>query len=413
VSLPDSIATPKGYVNKGLAFAYVVDRFGNKPVATLVELPNIDSKAPSVSASGNEITFTENGGSGFKELKFYQYAHSGGTSFLEEYMEEVEKRTVLTPGQATLNLTFTGIVDGSNRIVAYAKDNAGNPVQMTVTVTPENGTRSANLTIRVVDAFNTAPAQLSEPAAQAFGTQALTLAENGAYNVELNGGAQQQLFVLPEGIAAVAEPVFNGDRMRLRVLTSLEVEALSVKDLSTGSATTYRPGSTGVTVAEDAEGNALFWTIETAALYGDLLISAKIAGEWVEAPAMLPASELPPGGSGSGDDGGMGGQSGDAEATGTDPTETETGTGDAAPVTDDPALPPVTPPTEPADVEPTAPTAEEPAPAADASENEAPQQGAQVPQETAAPAAASAQSTFKSLLEKLLKLLKSLFGVWG
>jgi hypothetical protein len=191
------------------------------------------------------------------------------------------------------------------------------------------------------------------------------------YAIEVNEGVEEA-YVPQSGVLAVAEPTTVNGKLRLKVLTLGSVESLMVKSTSSGQAVTYKP-SNAVSVTEGLAGTKI-WTLEGDFAPGNVLIAAKIDGDWGETAELVPVPALPV----------------EAPADGAPAGESQ-GIVEETPAADG----------EPSALDGETPAAVDETPAGD----ETPAADETPAQETAAPAK-------KNFLQLLLEWLKGLFGIF-
>ncbi len=285
-----------GFVNKEAVFVHLSDRYGNTVQDELVQLNNFDDLEPTSVQNGNTVKVTERGGAGFLGAQLYQYDRYGGTGTLQK-ATPVAQDWNFTGNQ----ITFTGVnVEDTfeNRMALLITDRVGNEyvanlkgIKTAGGQTTGGGT--ATIVVQFEDVANSISFPQAELEAEGFRLTEplmLPLAGIGDYSVEINGQAQG-LFTPQSGILALTEPEYEGSMFRVKVLTLGAVDSLMVKSAVTGQAVTYkRSNAVNVTVGT---GGAKIWTLEGNFPEGELLMAAKIGGDWGDTVTVIPVPALP------------------------------------------------------------------------------------------------------------------------
>jgi hypothetical protein len=312
--------------NKEAVYVHLEDRYGNLVQEQVIQLNNFDFTPPTVTQNGNELTVTELGGSGLRSVQLYQYSGYGGPGYLQTHCTAVDSRWNINGSAITMNVDIADVY--SNRLTLLVTDRVGNEYaahlsNFTNATGGTTGGGQAELTIKFVDVYNTG----YYPEPQGFVlSEPLVLADPAiaGYQIQIND-TTEDVFAPRSGILAVAEPTQVGGALRLKVLTVGDVESLMVKSTVSGKAITYKP-SNAVSVEWTEDGLLKIWTLEGDFAPGNVLVAAKIDGDWGSTAELVPVTALP---SGTPTDGGEGGGQGqgiveDPTVVEDDPTTPET-----------------------------------------------------------------------------------------
>jgi hypothetical protein len=286
-------------MDQGAVFVSYGDRWGNLK-REVIQLNNLDGNAPKIvdtpmadnntTIQGNTVTFDEEMGSGFKEIRVYEYNYFGGPTYLATLNAETTDVNALSGQQVitvqgaktALDIVVVDLV--GNMTVAHMYHLTPDANSVTITVNLRHAAVAAGVSAQTQSILQSQGLAL-DPAFQ--------LLKPGVegYEVLLQDVAVHPFE--PEGaVLAVAAPQQNSERLQLRVLTLGSVEALLIQSMADGRAVTYKPGNAaGV---QSLEGGRLkLWTLEGAFTPGDVQVAAKVDGDWGETATIVPVETLP------------------------------------------------------------------------------------------------------------------------
>lgn len=265
-----------------LVFIHVVDRWGNV-VNRIVEITNLDKIIPVVKATegvSGQVTITEEGGSGIKDITVhngdfslgdvdYKIDSTQNVTFTENVVDYVNVVT------ANNQLTLSKLVPGKTYYIGTV-DNAGNSSSTGVKA-------NANGEIALTVTNTTASAETTEEGSVASNSSTFTL--NGTDMITINAGEASSIID-----ASLEGNVFANRAIRHYVTT---------KDTVTAIKTVYQDGTVeewtpdDVTVKDNGDGT-LRWLIPRTLTPGEhsYKLYAKVDGEYETfyAPATITAT---------------------------------------------------------------------------------------------------------------------------